>query len=139
VSGKPGQLVACLVVGALAGCAAMHDGAAERRRSAYSSSLGPDATTMNRAVTIASDGRYEDAARAFEQLLQRLQTAGGDRAAAAEAMFWLAFCREKQGRFSEAAALYDRVAAEFPDARAADNALQRRRRIDPMAASRPAP
>jgi len=128
-----------LAVGALCGCAAMRDSPPQRRPSAYSSTVGPDAPTINRAVTIASDGRYEDAARAFEELLQRLQTAGGDHAAAAEAMFWLAFCREKQGRLGEAAALYDRVAAEFPDALAAGNALQRRRRINPMAASRPAP
>jgi len=139
VSGKGGQLVICLLAGALCGCGAIRRSVGQRRRSAYSPSVGPGAATMNQAVTLASDGRYEDAARMFAQRLQRFETAGGDRAAAAEAMFWLAFCREKQGRLPEAAALYDRVATEFPDTRAAENALQRRQRLKLVAASRPAP
>lgn len=83
-----------------------------------------DAAAFEEAVALAANLRYERAAAAFERLLPRLEAAGDDRRAA-EALFWLAFCREKQGRADQAEELYRRLIRGHPRSPAAGEARRR--------------
>lgn len=83
---------------------------------------------FNRALGLAADGRYAEADGIFEDVARRFD-AVGDRAAAAEATFWVAYCREKQRRFAEASSVYRRVIGSYPRQPAADQARRRLSRI----------
>jgi TolA-binding protein len=80
------------------------------------------------AVARVMEGRYEAAARELAALIAPLE-ASGDRRRAAEATFWLGFCREKQSRVDEAAELYGRVRSAYPLQPAARQAEQRRAKL----------
>jgi len=132
------MLVALVAGVALSGCAS---------REPYARPLGPEAARrdltrgFDEAVALAAEGRYDAAAEQFARLAEmyesRLQIrtapdAASDfdtrdlrRGRAAEAVFWLGYCREKQGLTDGAAALYRRVIEEYGDMPAARQARLR--------------
>jgi len=87
-----------------------------------------EVAALNEAVTLAAELRYDEAAERLSSLLPTLR-ASGDRQRLAEAMFWLGYCREKQGRLDLAGAWYDRVTAVCPKTPAAAQAAERRSRL----------
>jgi len=89
-----------------------------------------DTVAFEEAVWLAAELQYEQAAGKFAQLGLRFEKAG-DRDRAAECMFWRAYCREKQGRLAEAAALYRRIPASYSETRSADRAAARLADIEP--------
>lgn len=93
------------------------------RRVDYRTS-GTNAKALDQAVAKAASGEYHEAAELLQFLPERFGNSG-DRRRAAEATFWLGYCREKLGRASEARALYGRVTTEYADQRAADQAKRR--------------
>jgi len=123
---------------AVAGCAA---------RGPYDHRFRPGAVRrdldagFDEAVALAADGRYDPAAERFgrlaemyeyEQQSEAVPDAAGQpdtralgRGRAAEAVFWLGYCREKQGLADEAAKHYRRVIDEYGGAPAARQARLR--------------
>ncbi len=83
-----------------------------------------DREAFNEAVARVAELRYDEAAESFARLIERFESVE-DRARAAEAMFWLAYCHEKQGRIAEATALYNRLLQAHPRAPACRQAKQR--------------
>ena len=83
--------------------------------------------------------RYAQATEKLEEMFGRLHAAG-DEARAAEAMFWIAYCYEKQRLSGPARRWYKRVLAVYPRSRAARQAAQRVGRLgQPPSGPRPAP
>jgi len=119
-------LVLAAAAALLAGCAARPplrsvDWAAGEAPAAASAR---DVDDLNRAVAAMLDEEYARAAVMLLELGPRFEALGDDRRAA-ECLFWLGFCREKQGRTSEAAEFYRRVLSEHPDQPAARQAADR--------------
>ena len=84
--------------------------------------------TFNEAVALAEALRYEAAAGKFQRVFDNFALAG-DRQRAAESLFWIGFCREKQRRLGEAREIYLRLTEEYAGTRAAEEANKRRLRI----------
>ena len=119
---KASQLLLLVAAAALGGCAAK---APEFERFALARiARQREAAILEEAVALAAELRFEPAAEKFQQVLDRSLPAG-DRQHACEAMFWLGYCREKQGRRTEAVELYQRVISGFAGTRAAALAQQR--------------
>jgi len=87
-----------------------------------------DLATFNEAVALVESQRYEEAVGKFRQVSDRFEQTG-DSQRAAESLFWIGFCREKQRRLDEARAIYLRLAREYAGTRAAEQARKRRLRI----------
>ena len=83
-----------------------------------------DVAAFDEAIALTVNFEYEAAAARFQQVLPRFEAAG-DARRAAESMFWLAFCRERQGRTAQARGLYDRVVKKYPRQQVAETAQQR--------------
>ena len=114
--------LAALAAGLLvAGCGA--------RKTAYSRVEAPAIDTalaeaLDEAVTLIAKGRYEDASASLSRLMGSYERSG-DKTHAAEATFWLAYCREKEGRRDEAAALYEHVSKDYSGTAVARPARER--------------
>ncbi len=90
-----------------------------------------NAIGMDAAMELITKLRYAEAASILEPIVHGggRATAAGEARANVEAMFWLAFCREKTGALGEAAELYAAVLAVAPDTKYARQANMRRRRV----------
>ena len=88
----------------------------------------PDRNAFDKGVALASELRYAEAEAQFAKVLAWYE-ATGDTKRAAETMFWLAFCHEKQGRIVRARKLYGRVIKEHAKAPAARQAADRMERL----------
>lgn len=117
-------LTLAVIAAGLAGCAA---NLAPRQIAA--ASADHDARELTDAVALAVNLKYDQSAAILERLLPRLH-AYGQTDQAAEATFWLAFSREKQGRASEAAELYRRVTQLYGGTSAAAQARLRLGRLE---------
>lgn len=120
----------CLVVALAlaAGCAemSMHNAALLRTRT-----LREEAQkNFDQALALVAQLCYDEAADRLSPLVETFDAAG-DPARAAEAMFWLAYCHEKQGRTDRAASLYQNVIRSFPATPAARQAADRLTRLSP--------
>jgi tetratricopeptide (TPR) repeat protein len=111
-----------------AGCAAPSFGLFQDRPSAKVSVADSDRQTFDEGVALASQLRYADAAEKFSRVLGRF-SAVGDRTRAAETMFWLGFCHEKQGRVDQAKGFYNRLMDLYADTAAARQASKRMVRL----------
>jgi len=109
---------------ALGGCAAMDSPTARMARRLPTRATQGDVACFDEAIALAVNADYAGAAGKLQQVLPRFEAAGDDRRAA-ESMFWLAFCREKQGRTDVARGLYGRVTKQYPRQAAAGKARQR--------------
>ncbi len=83
-------------------------------------------STFNKAVLAAADGHYPEAVSLFEEASRQFKLQG-DLARAAEAVFWIGYCYEKQSRPTEAAKFYRRVMETYPNTRASRQAQERQR------------
>jgi len=112
-----GSVVVAAAV-AMAGCASMDVHRVQEP--------GPPAETaaLDEALNLVSDGRYEEAAARLEPLASRLERSGRTDLAA-QALFWQAYCFEKDGRLDQATDLYNRVVRSHPLTRAAQQAAER--------------
>jgi TolA-binding protein len=90
-----------------------------------------DRDAFDEGVTLVSQLRYAEAQQRFQRVLRWYQ-ALGDPAMAAETMFWLGFCNEKQGRTAQAWEYYDRLLKQYPSAPAAAQATRRRAALPPI-------
>ena len=81
-------------------------------------------TAFDEAMALAAELRFAPAGEKFQQALDH-SLRGGDTNGAAEAMFWLGYCREKQQRRDEAVELYRRLYAASADAGSRCDALRR--------------
>ncbi len=82
-----------------------------------------DVAALDEAIGLALNFKYDVAVAKLEQLLPRFEAAGDEKRAALS-MFWLGFCRKKQGRTAEARELFKRVMQKYPLQEAADMAQQ---------------
>jgi TolA-binding protein len=80
--------------------------------------------TQEAAIEMILDGKYADAGRILEQLAAGYESVK-DARRAAEAMFWLGYCKEKSGDRGEAARCYRRVMEHYPQTGAAGHAQDR--------------
>ena len=87
-----------------------------------------DLATFNEAVALVESQRYEEAVAKFRQVFDNFASSN-DRQRAAESLFWIGFCREKQRRLDEARVIYLRLAKEYVGTRAAKEAYKRRLRL----------
>lgn len=110
----------------LSGCMAQ----IEYRPSSAGRPRPQDVAALNEAVELVAQLKYADAADKLSGLIPLLRTAG-DRQHAAEAMFWLGYCYEKQGGAAVAATWYERVKGMYPNTPAARQAEQRLRQLPP--------
>lgn len=92
-----------------------------------SESPGPEALTDTLGEALSGD--YDKAAGTFQRLSAAYASAG-DKARAAEALFWYAYCRQRQGRRDEARKAYGQVMQRYPDTPAGRQALGARTRLD---------
>jgi len=83
-----------------------------------------DLTLFHEAVALVYQFRYHEAQRKFTAVLSQLRRVGDDQRAA-ETLFWLGYCAEKQLAASQARRYYEQVVAEYPNARAASLAQER--------------
>lgn len=83
-----------------------------------------DMTGFDEAVAMASRLEFARAAGRFASLVDTFEASGEDNRAA-EAVFWLAYCREKQGRTKEAGLLYQRVLRKYAESPASREAERR--------------
>ena len=120
---KASQLL-LLIAAALGGCAMEAPEPNQYKFAPARIARQREAAILEEAVALAAELRFEPAAEKFQQVLDRSLPAG-DRQHACEAMFWLGYCREKQGRRTEAVELYQRVISDFAGSRAAALAQQR--------------
>ncbi len=125
-----------LLAAALAGCAMSPQPSVGMSRRLPPRAMQRDVAAVDEAIALAANSEYEAAAARLQQALPRFEAAGDDRRAA-ESMFWLAFCREKQGQTYQARSLYKRVAEKYPRQAAAGKARQRLQALP--AAVKPAP
>ncbi|MFP4139416.1 MAG: tetratricopeptide repeat protein [Planctomycetota bacterium] len=93
-----------------------------------------DDVRMDAAMELITKLQYAEAAGMLEKVVFRdrrpvVASSVGDGRGNVEAMFWLAFCREKTGALGEAAELYAAVLAVAPDTKYARQAKMRRRRV----------
>ena len=108
---------------ALGGCAMERPLAGMARRLPPRATQG-DVAAFDEAIALTVNFEYEAAAAKFQQVLPRFEFAG-DARRAAESMFWLGFCRERQGRTAQARGLYKRVVTKYPRQQVAEKARQR--------------
>lgn len=121
--------VSCCLVAALAlaaGCAerAIYDAHLLQARTA----LADAHKDLDEAIALVAQLRYDEAADRLSPLVETFDAAD-DPARAAEAMFWLAYCHEKQGRTDRAATLYESVIRSYPGTPAARQAADRLSRL----------
>jgi tetratricopeptide (TPR) repeat protein len=90
-----------------------------------------DRDAFDEGVTLVSQLRYAEAQQRFQRVLRWYQ-AFGDAPMAAETIFWLGFCNEKQGRTAQAWEYYDRLLKQYPTAPAAAQAARRRAALPPI-------
>ena len=81
------------------------------------------------AVALVAQLNYPEALDKFEAVFPRLHVAG-DTARAAEAMFWVAYCYEKQGQKAAALDWYKRVVRAYLWEPAASEAAKRLTRLE---------
>ena len=91
-----------------------------------SSDLG--SKTIDEGVVLIGERRYAEAEMKFRRVEVWFQ-AEGDKARTAECLFWIGFCREKQGRTAEARGQYDKLIRDYPGTGAARQATERRSRL----------
>ena len=87
-----------------------------------------DLAVFDAAVARVSDLKYAEAEAAFLELIPRLESSGAW-THAAEAIFWLGFCQEKDGRGDQARATYRRLQRVYPGTPAATQAAERLKRL----------
>lgn len=100
---------------------------AQREEMFYNEPSGPrriDMTSFDEGVAMAKNLQFDRAAGRFATLVNMFEASGEDNRAA-EALFWLAYCREKQNRTREAALLYQRVLRKYADSPASREADRR--------------
>lgn len=124
-------LIACATV--MAGCAMSRE-----RYGPWGRSPADDLRPMgvnqrllqefNAAVALVAEQRYQEAAANFNGIFQAFE-AGGDEDGAAESMFWIGFCQEKQQRGDQARDLYKRLISKYPETPAARQAAERLARL----------
>lgn len=115
----------CLLAAAgIAGC-----------RASYSPAELPQTLTPARnnqafdeAMDLVMQLKYQEASDRFTTVFPRLH-ATGDTAGAAEAMFWVGYCHEKQGQKAQAANWYKRVVRAYLWEPAASEAYKRLARL----------
>ena len=83
---------------------------------------------LDAAVRVIVDLQYEAAAAKLEPLEPQF-VGQRDRAHAAEALFWLGYCREKLAHPEEAQLTYQRVVTEYGDQPSARHARRRIERL----------
>jgi hypothetical protein len=96
-----------------------------------------DREAFDEGVALVSQLRYTEAQQRFQRVLRWFQ-ALGDSPMAAETLFWLGFCNEKQGRTALAWEYYDRLLKQYPTSAAAGQATRRRAALPPIG-GQPAP
>jgi len=79
---------------------------------------------LETAIDLAGKLKYAEAEAMLTRLLRIFEAARDDRRAA-EVMFWLGYCNEKQNRRRAAESFYDRVVKRYPKASAAREAIRR--------------
>jgi len=89
-----------------------------------------DSAALDDAVALAAERKYAEAETRLAALLPRLEQTADD-ARTAEAMFWLGFCHEKQGRLATAESFYRRLVDRCGGTKAADQARWRLSRLKP--------
>ncbi len=132
-------IVAIAAATAVAGCAAPQLDKATALNSAANSVPGDAATNssdqdivaqFDEAVAMVADLQYEAALPKLLTVGIELEAAG-DRARAAEAMFWLGFCHEKLRHDQDAMDTYTRIIRDYPATTAAKEAGARLTRFAP--------
>jgi len=119
-------ILLCLAVLA-GGCSAEHRfGAAPRSPAPRVDKKA--ATDLDAAVGLVTELKYKEAAAKLGPLAATF-TDACDKAHAAEAAFWLGYCREKLGNADEARKAYELVAKKYPDTPAARQAHARLTRL----------
>ena len=83
---------------------------------------------LDAAVGLVTELKYKEAAAELKPLAAMLAERGSA-AHAAEATFWLGYCREKLGNADEARKAYELVAKKYPDTPAARQAHARLTRL----------
>lgn len=89
-----------------------------------------DQAAFDEAMGLLAELKYAEAGDRFADVLVRFEAAG-DSVRTAETIFWVGFCREKEGRLVESKACYERVLREYPQSPVARRASERLSRLPP--------
>ena len=82
-----------------------------------------DVATLEEAVALAMNFEYAIATGKLLQVAPRFEAAG-DKRRAADSLFWLGFCHQKQGKSAEARQVYTTVVQKYPREQAAGKARE---------------
>lgn len=87
-----------------------------------------ESKAIDDGVALVGERRYAEAEIQFRRAVAWFE-AEGDRDHAAECLFWIGFCQEKQGRAVEARGQYDKLIHDYPGTAAARQAAERMGRL----------
>lgn len=133
------KIVACMsaiaasVLAALAGGCSMSMPGASLSRSPTvkvppAPVVGPESKAIDEGVALIAERKYVEAEVQFRRV-EVWYRAEGDRGRTAECLFWIGFCREKQGRTVEAREQYKSIIRKYPRTAAAGQATSRLGRL----------
>lgn len=95
-----------------------------------------DEAAFNEAVAVTAKANYAIAADEFRRLGRLFETAGEFRRAA-ECLFWLGYCYEKQHLPNDAEVFYRMILLKYPQTHASKEAAKRLERITSAEATPP--
>ena len=82
------------------------------------------AEKLSTGLELAADGKYQEAINALFPLVRQFDSLG-DRARAAAAVFWTAYCHEKLDRWADAETFYQMTVTKYAGTAAAREAADR--------------
>ncbi len=82
------------------------------------------AEKLSTGLELAADGKYQEAINALFPLVRQFDSLG-DRARAAAAVFWTAYCHEKLDRWADAESFYQMTVTKYAGTPAAREAADR--------------
>jgi len=98
--------------------------------------VGPESKAIDDGVVLLAERKYAEAEKQFRRA-EVWYRAEGDRDRTAECLFWIGFCREKQGRTVEARRQYKSVIGKYAKTTAAVQARFRLGRLPDPAPVKP--
>ena len=98
--------------------------ASEKEDAEYTDGAMVSKAGFTQALSLIAASKYAEAERSMQALLTPSRR-GGSKNQAAEILFWVGYCLEKQGKLTQAEVYYRKVLKQYPSSKAAGQAKLR--------------